>query len=191
MIKAGAIVASFFSEYRSACLQSKLLQFPRSASGAVLLILLAAACSSGNVDRLKIGDQAPDFSITDLNGVSISAAAWRGSPLILRFWDTECKYCRADTPIVNRFFDQYQERGLKVLYVAMANETIGGVKSFIQDLDIVFPVALDHDGTMAADYQVRMVPQTIFISPDQKIITAILGGVGEAEIEELVGKYLK
>ena len=65
------------------------------------------------------------------------------------------------------------------------------MKSFIQDLDIVFPVALDQDGTMAADYQVRMVPQTIFISPDQKIITAILGGVGEAEIEELVGKYFR
>ena len=191
MHKAGAIVSSFFSDYWSAGVQSKLLPFSRSASVAVLLFLLAAACGSGDSDRLKIGDQAPDFSITDLNGESISAAAWRGSPVILRFWDTECKYCRADTPIVNRLFDQYQEQGLKVLYVATANETIAGVKSFIQDLEIVFPVALDHDGTMAADYQVRMVPQTIFISPDQKIITAILGGVGEAEIEELVGKYLK
>ena len=73
----------------------------------------------------------------------------------------------------------------------MATETIKGVKAFTEDLEIVFPVALDRDGKMAADYQVRMVPQTVFISPDQKIITAILGGVGEAELDELVGKYLK
>ena len=191
MHKAGAIVGLFFSDYWSACLKTKPLQLFRRALAAVLFFLLAAACSPGTSDRLKIGDRAPDFSITDLHGNHLSATAWQGSPVILRFWDTECKYCRADTPIVNRFFDQYQQRGLKVLYVAMANETIAGVKSFIRDLDIVFPVALDHEGRMAADYQVRMVPQTIFISPDQKIITAILGGVGEAEIEELVGKYLK
>lgn len=191
MHKPGAIVGLFLSDHWSACLKTKPLHLFRSALAAALFFLLAAACSPGNSDRLKIGDRAPDFSITDLNGNHLSATAWQGSPVILRFWDTECKYCRADTPIVNRFFDQYQQRGLKVLYVAMANETIAGVRSFIQDLDIVFPVALDHEGRMAADYQVRMVPQTIFISPDQKIITAILGGVGEAEIEELVGKYLK
>lgn len=160
-------------------------------TGVILfLFFYIAGCSSGDSNRLKIGDQAPDYSITDLRGGIITSAGWHGFPVILRFWDTDCKYCRADTPIVNRFFDQYQKRGLKVLYVAMANETLDSVESFIEDLEIVFPVALDHDGKMAADYEVRMVPQTIFISPDQKIITAILGGVGEAEIQELVGKYL-
>ena len=160
-------------------------------TGVILFLFFSiAGCSSGDSNRLKIGDQAPDYSITDLRGEIITSADWKGFPVILRFWDTDCKYCRADTPIVNRFFDQYQRRGLKVLYVAMANETLDSVESFVKDLEIVFPVALDHDGKMAADYEVRMVPQTIFLSPDQKIITAILGGVGEAEIQELVGKYL-
>jgi peroxiredoxin len=160
-------------------------------AGVIFLVFfLLTGCSSEDSNRLKIGDQAPDYSITDLRGEKITSAGWNGFPVILRFWDTECKYCRADTPIVNRFFDQYQKRGLKVLYVAMANETVDSVESFINDLEIVFPVALDYEGKMAADYEIRMVPQTIFLSPDQKIITAILGGVGEAEIQELVGKYL-
>ena len=158
----------------------------------ILLVSLAiSGCSTEKSKRLKIGDKAPPFSIVDLDGGLITSNEWKNAPVILRFWDTDCKFCRADTPIVNRFFDQYQQRGLKVLYVATANETIESVKSFISELSIVFPVALDSDGVMAQDYQVRMVPQTIFISPDQKIITAILGGVGEAEIEELVGTYLK
>ena len=156
----------------------------------LLVSLTVSGCSTEKSKRLKIGDKAPPFSIVDLDGVSITSKEWKGSPVILRFWDTDCKFCRADTPIVNRFFDQYQKRGLKVLYVATAKETLESVKAFISELAIVFPVALDSDGAMTEDYQVRMVPQTIFISPDQKIITAILGGVGEAEIEELVGKYL-
>lgn len=156
----------------------------------MVAVPLISGCSSDRSGRLKIGDKSPDFSIVDLQGSNISSAQWRGSPIILRFWDTECKYCRADSPIINSYFDTYRQRGLKVLYVATANETVERVTAFIEDLDIGFPVALDRDGKMAEDYQVSLVPQTIFISPDQKIITAILGGVGEAELEELLGPYL-
>ena len=155
-----------------------------------LSVVLVIGCSDEKTGRLKIGDRAPAFTIVDLQGQTISSRAWRGFPVILRFWDTECKYCRADSPLINSYFDTYQNRGLKVLYVATANETEERVRSFIDDLDIGFPVALDRDGKMAEDYQVSLVPQTIFISPDQKIITAILGGVGEAELQELLGPYL-
>ncbi len=155
-----------------------------------LTVLLVIGCSDEKIGRLKIGDRAPAFSIVDLQGQTISSQGWRGSPVILRFWDTECKYCRADSPIINSYFDTYQQGGLKVLYVATSNETVERVSRFIDDLDIGFPVALDKDGKMAEDYQVSLVPQTIFISPDQKIITAILGGVGEAELQELLGPYL-
>jgi len=154
------------------------------------VVLLLSGCSGDSSNRLKIGDTAPDFDIVDLQGNRISSDMWRGSPVILRFWDTECKYCRADSPIINSYFDSYQQRGLKVLYVATSNETVERVTAFIDDLDIGFPVALDTDGTMTKNYQVTLVPQTIFISPDQKIITAILGGVGAAELNELLGPYL-
>lgn len=154
------------------------------------LALFLPGCSADRSDRLKIGDRAPDFTIVDLQGNTISSAQWRGFPVILRFWDTECKYCRADSPIINSYFDTYHQRGLKVLYVATSNETVERVTGFIEDLDIGFPVAIDEDAAMAEDYQISLVPQTIFISPDQKIITAVLGGVGAAELEELVGPYL-
>lgn len=162
----------------------------------VLLVIVAilmgglVGCVNDEPYRLKIGDRAPDYKITDLDGELISSEKWRGFPVILRFWDTECKYCRADTPIFNRYFDAYRKRGLKVLYVATGNETLKRIDAFINDLAIIFPVAFDADGKLAERYQVKMVPQTIFISPDQKIITAILGGVGEAELEEIVGEFL-
>lgn len=156
----------------------------------VFAALLISACSAEKSDRLKIGDRAPAFAIVDLEGRRISSELWRGSPVVLRFWDTECKYCRADSPIINSYFNTYREQGLKVLYVATANETVERVRAYIEELDIGFPVALDKDGTMGRDYQVSLVPQTIFISPDQKIITAVLGGVGQAELQELLGPYL-
>ncbi len=159
---------------------------------AVFLLLPGiVGCESGNPQKLKIGDRMPAFEISDLQGNQISSKKWRGTPIILRFWDTECKYCRADTPLFNRYFDKYKERGLNVLYVATGSETPATVKQFVSDLDIIFPVAHDLDGKMADEFLVKITPQTIIISPEQKILSAILGGVSEAELEELIGGYLK
>jgi len=160
-------------------------------SVCAMFTLLMSGCGQDTPERLRIGDDAPPFSIIDLEGERRSLDDWTGFPIILRFWDTECKYCRADSPIIDRYFNRFRERGLKVLYVATPNETEARVRSFIADIDIGFPVALDTSGNMTEDYQVNIVPQTIFISPERKIMTAMLGGVGEAELEELLGPYLK
>ena len=154
------------------------------------LSLLLAACSGSDqtAKRLKIGDPAPDFSGTDLNGQPVSLAAYKGKPVILRFWSTECKFCRADTPIFNRYFDKYKNAGLRVVYVNRHSDE-ATVRKFVADLEIGFPVLVDSDGTIAASYNIKVEPQTIFISPDHKLVTAILGGVSEEELNNLVGRY--
>ncbi len=156
-----------------------------------LLLLAFAACSGEEPkpSRLQIGDPAPDFSATDLEGQPVSLAAYRGQPVVLRFWSTECKYCRADTPIFNQYFNKYQERGLRVVYINR-NADEETVRRFVADLGIVFPVVLDSGGAISASYNIKIEPQTIFLAPDHTILAAILGGVSEGEFQGLLGKYL-
>ena len=155
-----------------------------------VLCLLVTGCSGGKpVKPLKVGDQAPGFNVQDLAGQTIILSGYQGKPVILRFWSTDCKYCRADTPIFNAYFDKYQAQGLKVIYISR-NPDEQTVRDFVADLDIRFPVVIDKDGALAALYHVKIDPQTIVISPGQKIIAAILGGVSEAELQKLLGGYL-
>ncbi|MBI5556299.1 MAG: TlpA family protein disulfide reductase [Deltaproteobacteria bacterium] len=159
-------------------------------SAAFFALLAVWAC--GQDDRpgaLHVGDQAPDFSVTDMKGGQVTLRQWAGFPVILRFWSTDCQYCRADTPVFNRYFNDYREKGLKVVYLNNGASS-AEVESFVQELDIPFPVVLDDGGKVAALYRVKAVPQTIVIDPRQRIIAAILGGVGQAELEELIGTYL-
>ena len=159
---------------------------------SVLLVvgLLLAACGGEANRKLAVGDKAPDFTAVSLTGEKIQLNAWKGSPVILRFWSTDCKYCRADTPIFNYYFDKYKKKGLRVVYVNTGQESLARVKAFVTDLDIPFPVIKDKGEAIALQYNVKIVPQTIFISPDGVILTAILGGVGEAEFKEILGVYL-
>jgi peroxiredoxin len=156
-------------------------------AGILLALLLFAGCGQPE-KKLRIGDPAPAFSATSIDGESVSLAAYRGKPVILRFWSTDCKYCRADTPIFNRYFDRYREKGLRVVYVN-TESTVAEVREFVEDLEIVFPVVAE-GGAIAGKYQVRIVPQTIVLDPDHRIVAAILGGVSEEELQDLLGSYL-
>lgn len=149
-----------------------------------------AGCDGEKKARLKIGDKAPDFTVNDMNGNTLNLASWKGKPIILRFWDTECKYCRADTPVFNQYFEKYKGKGLKVVYINTGKESVDVVTNFVKDLEIPFPVVMEKGEKVAAQYNVRIVPQTVIIDPEQTIIAAILGGVGEAELKELVGRFL-
>lgn len=152
--------------------------------------VLLGGCAKEKKEHLKIGDQAPLFSVEAITGGQVSLDTYKGNPVILRFWSTDCKYCRADTPIFNQYFDDYKDKGLKVVYINTPAAGLEEVKDFVADLDITFPVVLDGDGTIAKKYNVRIVPQTIILNPEHKIITGILGGVSEAELQELLGPFL-
>ena len=155
-----------------------------------LLLVLTVSCEQRRVSRLKVGDQAPAFELADLEGNLVSLAAYQGSPVVLRFWSTDCKYCRADTPVFNDYFTKYKVKGLKVVYINTLDRGGEEVRAFVEDLDIVFPVVLDRDGRVAASYNVRVVPQTIIMDPQHRIVAGILGGVSEAELQELLQPYL-
>lgn len=155
----------------------------------LLLLIINCACSQEKSTKLKIGDTAPSFTVMDIENNLVSMNKYNGNPVVLRFWSTDCKYCRADTPIFNEYFNKYKKDGLKVMYINNSSD-IKTVQNFVEDLEIQFPVVLDIDGKITASYNVKLVPQTIIISPEQKILAAILGGVSEAELKNLIGPYL-
>ncbi len=155
----------------------------------LLLPVLLTACSQEKISKLKVGDSAPPFSLQDLNGNTITLSDLKGSPVLMRFFLTDCKYCRADTPVFNDFYTQFQSKGLQVLYIDSLGIDTKVVETFVRELGILFPVAQDKGGTVSANYNVRALPQTIVLDPEHKIIAAILGGVGEPELTRLLSSY--
>jgi peroxiredoxin len=157
----------------------------------LLALLLLLGCIQEKKSKpLQLGDTAPDFAIKDLSGKVTVLSNLHGSPVILRFFETNCRFCRADTPAFTKFYSEHKDKGLQVLYIGSFYENVEKLREFAEEMAIVFPVAADRDAALADLYDIRAYPQTIFIDPEQKILAAILGGVGEAELQEILGKYL-
>lgn len=153
-------------------------------------ILLLISCSGESTKAIRAGDPIASFSGTDLEGRNFSLASHKGKPVIVRFFLLNCPYCKADTPIFNMFYDKYRQRGLEIVYINNNGANAEEVKIFAHELKINFPVIFDQEGKIAKQFNVKVQPLTLVLSPEHKLLAALLGGVSEAELNELLSQYI-
>ena len=153
------------------------------------LFFISWSCTTGKKEKLEIGDQAPTFSVKDLSGTPINLANYKDRPVIIRFFTTDCKYCKADTPVFVEYYEKHKNKGLQLLYITTTQDK-KTVENFQRELNIPFPVIIDRDKAITKLYRVKLVPQTVILDANHKIIGAILGGVARQEIDELLGSAL-
>ena len=154
------------------------------------LPLLLNSCSGGP-KAIRVGDTVASFSGTDLEGRLFSLKNHMGKPVIMRFFLIDCPYCKADTPVFNMFFKKYRQKGLEIVYINNDGKDAEEVKDFVRELNIEFPVIYDPGGKIAKQYNVKVQPLTLVLSPEHKLLAAMLGGVSEAELQELLSRYIQ
>ncbi len=154
-------------------------------------VLLSGCQEKPQIEELDVGDIAPDFAAKDLSGNVIVLSSLAGKPVVVRFVETNCRFCKADTPIFSSYFEKYQKKGLQIIYISAFSDDKAAVKQFIDLLEISFPVVLDRQAKLADLYDVLIYPQTFMIGPDRLIKGNLYGGVGEAEFNEILGEYLR
>ncbi len=156
----------------------------------ILLVVCVLSCSSEKNKRIKIGDPITPFTAEDITGKPIALDDYKGSPVILRFFLVDCKFCTADTPAFNAYFDKHQPDGLKIVYINNDAPNIETVREFAEKLAIRFPVIADPEGRIAAQYNIKAQPLTLMLDPEHRLLAALLGGVSEDELADVMGPHL-
>jgi peroxiredoxin len=154
-------------------------------------VLLLNGCSGNTPKAIRTGDTLSSFSGIDLEGKSFSLASHKGNPVIVRFFLVNCPYCKADTPIFNKFYDKYRQKGFEIVYINNNGLNSAEVQNFTDELKIQFPVIYDPKGIIAKQYNIKVQPLTLILSPEHKLLAALLGGVSEAELNELLDQYFQ
>ncbi|MEO8098053.1 MAG: TlpA disulfide reductase family protein [Acidobacteriota bacterium] len=86
-------------------------------------------------------EPAPDFTLADASGKSVTLSDYKGKVVLLNFWATWCAPCKAETPW---FMDLQKTYGddLVVLGVAMDEDGWGAVRPFIEQRQVNYPIML-------------------------------------------------
>ena len=130
---------------------------------AVLLLMQGFGRDPREIPSPLIGKPMPSFSLTTIDGRTLTSAQLRGRPAVVNFWASWCiPACVEEHPVLLDTTRRYagQVRLIGVLY----QDTVIDALAFLQRYgDGGYPQLTDPNGTAAIDYGVSGPPETFFI----------------------------
>ncbi|WP_430815953.1 redoxin domain-containing protein [Carboxylicivirga sp. RSCT41] len=93
----------------------------------------------GTIERLmkiqmtKIGDPAIGFTIDNAQGQKVSLADYKGKVVIIDFWASWCKPCRAANPMMVELYNKYKGKGLEIIGISLDTNKESWLQAVKQD----------------------------------------------------------
>jgi cytochrome c biogenesis protein CcmG/thiol:disulfide interchange protein DsbE len=132
---------------------------------------------------------APDFTLTDAKGKTITLSAFKGKVVLLDFWATWCGGCKVEIPWYIEFDNKYRDRGLAVIGVSMDDEGMKVVKPFLAQKNMEYPVVIGSEA-LARKYNLESMPLTLLIDRGGRIAVSHAGIVNKDDFENRIKELL-
>ncbi len=138
-----------------------------------------------------IGSIAPELNFPNPNGEVITIESLRGNYVLIDFWASWCRPCRAENPNVVKLYNEYKNKGFTVFSVSLdrdKNRWLGAIK---QD-NLYWPNHVSDlkqwKSEAVKTYGFTGIPFTVLIDQEGQIIAKNLRGPAlENKIKELLG----
>jgi cytochrome c biogenesis protein CcmG, thiol:disulfide interchange protein DsbE len=130
---------------------------------------------------------APQFSVSTLDGGTVSNSSYSGQLVLLQFWTTWCPYCHRDQPAVDNIQAAYAGKGLAVLAIDVGEDE-ATVQKYLQANPRSCQVALDKNRSVASSFGASGFPHYVLIDRQGNIAGIASGAVGEATLRHLVSR---
>jgi Flp pilus assembly protein TadD/peroxiredoxin len=132
--------------------------------------------------------EAPEFSLTDIEGHARALAALRGKPVLLSFWATAAERCREDWVTLNQHHAAWASQGLQLLTVSVDDDASAPkIRALVREHRLSFPILLG-SADVAAIYDILFrylfdrhrdlpLPASFLINPAGEIVKVYQGPV--------------
>lgn len=108
---------------------------------------------------------APDFEHKTLNGSTLYLDDYRGKPVLLYFWASWCPMCELEQDTITAL-----NKDWKVITVAFQSGGEEEVKRYVERKGLQdWPVIVDEEGKLAAQYGVKGVPASYIVDEEGTI----------------------
>lgn len=148
---------------------------PATSALTFSLALALSACSAANSGggARAPGGTAYDFTLDDVKGSRFQLSEHLGKEVVLLdFWATWCDPCKAEIPHLVKMYDERKSKGLLVVAISIDGpESLAQVRGDVEQLRMPFPVLLDQESRVVAQYNPRRTaPYTVLIDRSGKIV---------------------
>lgn len=137
---------------------------------------------------------APDFTVQDAGGNTVSFSQFKGKPIVLNFWASWCPPCKAEMPDYQKMYAQYAPEGVTFLMVNLTDgsrETVSTAKQFLKANRYTFPAYFDVKYKASDAYGISSIPDSIFVNRDGTIAAAYSGMLDAKAMKKNIEALIK
>lgn len=161
----------------------------------ILLLTLMLAASALAQQNLQVGQAAPDFAATTIDGRPVTLKELQGKVVVLTFWSTRCQICHTEIPKMNQIVQRYQ--GKDVVFLALTMENAAKVQPYLRKNPFNYTILTNGFGVvlkyanMSKDGQINMgFPSYYVIDKNGQIDHRAEGWDKTPHLESRISKLL-
>lgn len=133
--------------------------------------LAIQADSTGYI--VRVGEMAPDFTITLTDGKQVTLSSLRGKVVMLQFTASWCGVCRKEMPFIEKdIWLKHKEDADFALIGIDRDEPLDKVLAFAKSTGVTYPLGLDPGADIFAKYALREagITRNVLIDREGKIV---------------------
>jgi cytochrome c biogenesis protein CcmG/thiol:disulfide interchange protein DsbE len=168
---------------------------------ATVMVVLGILVGAGRLFHGRspmVGHDAPEFTLSlvanggelGADGSSLNVSQLRGHAVLLDFWATWCRYCRAELPAVDALSKRWHDKGLVVVGVSTDRPEEGDPGRYARAHGMTFPIVSDSSGTASRAYGIESLPTVVVLSSTGKVVAVHTGVAGDDELDRLISSAL-
>ena len=138
----------------------------------------------------EVGRLAPDFTLIDLEGDSVTLSDFQGKAVFINFWATWCPPCRAEMPDIEAVYQEYKSKDVVVIGVDLL-ETESEVRQFVQRGGYSWTFVIDTTGEVTNDYGITAIPTSFFLDKEGIIRAVKVGAMTKRVMESQLAEAMK
>jgi thiol-disulfide isomerase/thioredoxin len=128
----------------------------------------------GGPGALRIGEAPPPLLAERIAGSDdITLPRLHGRVVVLDFWATWCRPCRAIMPVLDQLHGRYHDRGLTV--IGVSRERRPTIEAHLQRAPVTYTVARDLGGTQL-QYGISALPTLVILDRRGRVREVRVGG---------------
>lgn len=140
--------------------------------------------------RDLVGEQAPDFSLSDIDGNEFNLSDYRGKVVVLDLMATWCGPCKTEMDHLKTIFNKYNSSEVIIISIGIdSDESNEELQAFKEDYGDDWIFARDTDN-VGGKYNADAIPTIVIIDKNGRVAFEQVGVTSSSLLIEEIDKLL-